>query len=74
MSAASADNNDRRLENLEAKAAYQERTIEELNEVVIKQQQQIDQLIEDVRRLQMAGSGAAGVPVDSSDESPPPHY
>jgi SlyX protein len=73
MSAAS-DGNDLRLENLEAKMAYQDLTIEELNEVIITQQAQIDRLVEDVKRLKEAGTAAAGVSGDASEEPPPPHY
>jgi len=74
MTSMTANNNELRLENLETKTAYQDRIIEDLNEVVIKQQQQIDRLIENVGALQKARAANADSSVDSDDEPPPPHY
>ncbi len=64
-----------RLIELETKISYQDHTIAELNEVVICQQQQIDRLERDVKRLlahlkQSGGSSLAR----PDEESPPPHY
>ena len=41
-----------RLERLETRLAYQDKTVEALNEVVTRQQDQIDRLARDVQRLQ----------------------
>ena len=49
---------ERRVEELEVKVAYLESTLEDLNQVVIKQQ--LEQGAEFVRPL--------------SEETPPPHY
>jgi SlyX protein len=40
-----------RLERLETRLAYQDKTVEALNEVVTRQQDQIDRLARDVQRL-----------------------
>jgi SlyX protein len=41
-----------RLERLETRLAYQDKTVEALNEVVTRQQGQIDRLARDVQRLE----------------------
>ena len=66
---------DDRLTILETRISYQDLTIAELNEVVIRQQQQIDQLervLEQLRAYikQQDGSGLA----HAHEEVPPPHY
>jgi len=63
-----------RFENLESKVLYQDRTIEELNEVVTKQQDQIDVLIAEVGRLRQALDGIQEREIDGGEEPPPPHY
>jgi uncharacterized coiled-coil protein SlyX len=64
---------DERFQVLENKALYQDRTIDELNEVVTRQQDQIDALNAKVDRLEalLEGAGEGGV---EADDSPPPHY
>jgi len=42
---------EKRLIELETRLAFQEDTVEELNEMVIRQQQQIDRLGEELRLL-----------------------
>lgn len=64
-----------RFVDLETRLIYQERTIEELNEVVTRQQGQIDNLEEKlgaiVNHIRESASPVAG---DAADEPPPPHY
>jgi SlyX protein len=64
-----------RFVDLESRLTYQERTIEELNEVVIRQQEQIDLLTEKleavVNHLREAASPVNG---PAEEEPPPPHY
>jgi SlyX protein len=64
-----------RIEALESKVAYQERTIEELNGALTEQWKQIDQLTKQVDRLldriKRVEETAPSSPVD---EPPPPHY
>ncbi|MGW8193250.1 MAG: SlyX family protein [Desulforhopalus sp.] len=63
-----------RLRVLEEKYAYQDQTIDSLNEVLIEQQKQLTALAEEVERLkgmlQMVESGSPG----HLTNPPPPHY
>ncbi len=63
-----------RFERLESKVVYQDRTIDELNEVVTKQQDQIDGLIAEAGRLRQALVGIQERGLDVGEEPPPPHY
>ena len=67
-------NDSQRLTNLEGTIAFQERTIDDLNEVVTRQQVQIDRL-EQQLKLVLEQLNAAGTLVrDADQEEPPPHY
>jgi len=64
-----------RIIELETKVSYQEHIIEQLNEVVIRQQQQIDAV--EKRVNQISGHMKALNPPDLArpeEEAPPPHY
>lgn len=65
---------EQRLTELEIKASFNEDLVEQLNQVVFRQQQQIDALVREVSqlRLQMPepGTGGARNPRDEL----PPHY
>lgn len=65
---------DQRLTALEIKASFTEDLVEQLNQVIIRQQTQIDALIFEIQRLREhsrdAGSGPSGSPRDEL----PPHY
>ena len=63
-----------RFEILETKVLYQDRTIDDLNEVVTRQQDQIDLLTSEIKRLRAALETMQVAGIDSGDESPPPHY
>lgn len=67
---------DKRLTELEIKAAFAEDLIESLNQVVIRQQQQIDRLVLEVTQLrrQLEQSDAGAAPFRSLREELPPHY
>jgi SlyX protein len=66
---------DARFVDLETRLTYQERTIEELNDVVIRQQDQIDTLTEKLEAvLNHIREGASPVKGEAADEPPPPHY
>lgn len=64
-----------RLMECETRIAYQEDTLRVLNEVVTRQQMQIDQLIMTCRQLaeRIARGGEGGVKGSLADEVPP-HY
>lgn len=60
---------------LEARITFQERTLQELNDVVTYQQQQIEALVREVNTLKDRLRAAAPSPVGPlEDEKPPPHY
>lgn len=65
-----------RLQVLEEKFEYQERTIDTLNEVIIEQQTQINSLEEQILRLQALLSAIADNQHsgEGGDDPPPPHY
>lgn len=65
---------DDRLVDLETKAAFTEDLLDGLNQVLVRQQQQIDRLMLAVTRLNHQAAGAeAGGPGNLRDELPP-HY
>ena len=61
---------DERITKLEERYSFQERTIEQLNGEVLRQQNQIDDLIKRVKSL-AEQVGMAGV---EAEFEPPPHY
>ncbi len=64
-----------RLIELETKISYQDHIIAELNEVVTRQQQQIDQLEKAVEQLRQHWKQSAGTGIARpEEETPPPHY
>ena len=63
-----------RLEALEIKASFTEDLLEQLDQVIVRQQQQIDLLIREIARLrQPAPDAQSGVPRNLRDDLPP-HY
>ncbi|MBL4868616.1 MAG: SlyX family protein [Pseudomonadales bacterium] len=67
--------NDKRFEEIETKLAYQEHTIQELNDVIYQQQQQIDKL-ELICRRHSDTLKEFSVPMDQGkpQDEKPPHY
>jgi len=65
---------DKRLEDVEVRMAYLEETVEQLNQVVIRQQGQIDLLTEEIRRQKQQLENGAELVRPLSEETPPPHY
>jgi SlyX protein len=63
-----------RLTELEIKASFSEDLLEQLNQVIIRQQQQIDALLREVTQLrqQMPEPGPAGF--SRAGDDLPPHY
>ena len=64
-----------RLTELEIKICHQDQTIEDLNQLVIDQQQKLENLQNEIKRLrdQATQSGVPGL-LDAQQEPPPPHY
>ena len=68
------DNTDHRLTELEIKASFNEDLLDQLNQVIIRQQRQIDALLREVERLrQQIPEAGSGVFSRAGDDLPP-HY
>lgn len=65
---------DQRLEALEVKAAFAEDLLDQLNDIVVRQQAIIDRLVEEVARLKAQGAAAEPAPFRSLRDELPPHY
>ena len=64
-----------RIDDLETRVAFQERTIEELNAMITAQWEKIDRLSRRYDRLKDEFDEiAASRPNPSASEPPPPHY
>lgn len=70
----SPERTEQRLTDLEIKASFTEDLIDRLNEVIVRQQTQIDLLVREVLQLrQQPAGGDAATPRSLRDELPP-HY
>jgi len=68
------DDIDKRLTDLEVKASFTEDLVDHLNDLVARQQEQIELLIREVGKLKdRAPDTGRGAPRDLRDELPP-HY
>jgi SlyX protein len=64
-----------RLIELETRIAFQEHTVQELNSVVARQQQELLRLRHEIENLRAQLQALAASPVAGrSEETPPPHY
>ncbi|WP_296445751.1 SlyX family protein [Rhodoferax sp. UBA5149] len=62
----------KRLTDLEIKASFTEDLLDQLDQVIVRQQQQIDSLMREIAQLrQPAVDGGAGVSRNLRDELPP---
>lgn len=67
-------NIDQRLTDLEIKASFTEDLLDQLDQVIVRQQQQIDILMREIGHLrQPATDGGVGVTRNLREEMPP-HY
>lgn len=64
-----------RITELESRVAFQDDTIQKLNDVIVAQQEQIDNLTVEVRALaeQLRALSPQFI-ASESEETPPPHY
>lgn len=69
-----SDATEHRLTELEIKASFSEDLLDQLNQVIIRQQQQIDALLREVTQLrqQMPEAGPTGF--SRAGDDLPPHY
>lgn len=65
---------EQRLTDLEIKASYSEDLVEQLNQVIVRQQQQIDALIHELARRQSSSLEGAGAASRNYSDDLPPHY
>jgi SlyX protein len=68
------DDVDKRLTDLEVKASLAEDLVDRLNEVVVRQQAQIDLLMREVARLARRGTDDDAPAFRSLRDEIPPHY
>jgi len=66
----------KRIADLEMRAVHQDKTIDDLNEMVAKQWQTIDQINQQFTRLKdrLGEMETFGSATKLEDEPPPPHY
>jgi len=69
-----ADNTDQRLTNLEIKASFNEDLLDKLDQVIVRQQQQIDLLIREVTLLRQPSTEGGITRTTNPRDELPPHY
>jgi len=65
---------DKRLTDLEVKASFSEDLVDHLNDLVARQQEQIDLLIREVGKLKDRAPDTGGGATRDPREDVPPHY
>lgn len=70
----SSDAIDHRLTELEIKASFSDDLLEQLNQVIIRQQQQIDALLREVIQLRQQMPEASPTGFSRAGDDLPPHY
>lgn len=68
------DTTDQRLTDLEIKLSFQEDALDQLNATIVRQQQEIDLLLREVRHLRAQVPEGAGPRFLQPGEELPPHY
>jgi len=64
-----------RLTELESRVAFQEHSIQELNDVIIEQQKTIERLLLEVQSLKNhVKTLSPSIIATQAEETPPPHY
>lgn len=63
-----------RLTELEIKASYVEDTLDRLNDVIVRQQAQIDALLRELAALRLQAQPDDGPGLSSLRDELPPHY
>lgn len=68
------DDIEQRLTNLEIKAGFSEDLLDQLNQIIIRQQQQIDLLLREVGQLRQQAPDDGAATFRSLRDELPPHY
>lgn len=69
-----AHDTQQRLTDLEIKASFSEDLLDQLNQIIVRQQRQIDLLMREIADLKQSSTdGGLGAPRNLRDELPP-HY
>ena len=63
-----------RLTDLEIKASFAEDLLDQLNQVIVRQQQEIDLLMREVRQLRLQMPDGSSPSMGRASEELPPHY
>ena len=63
-----------RLTDLEIKAAFSEDLLDQLSDVIVRQQQQIEQLIREIAHLRQSSTDGGLGPARNLRDELPPHY
>ena len=63
-----------RLTELEIKASYTEDLLDQLNQVIVRQQEQMDWLLQEVRQLRQQAPEGGGTTTRNLRDELPPHY
>ena len=63
-----------RITNIEIQLMHQEKSIDQLNDVVVCQQQMIDKLALELKLMTEHVQAIAPSAVGDGEEEPPPHY
>ncbi len=74
MNSGLSDEVEERLQVLETKVGFQDRTIDALDDIVRKQQDQIEHLQEALRKLRDSFLATNPEGIEDGEEPPPPHY
>lgn len=72
--ASPSDTTDHRLTELEIKASFSEDLLDQLNLIIVRQQQQIDQLVRELGHLRQLSADNNPGPARHLLEDLPPHY
>ena len=69
-----AEKIEQRLTDLEIKASFTEDLLDQLNQVIVRQQQQLDALVREVNHLRLQSAQAANGGLSHARDELPPHY
>jgi SlyX protein len=65
---------EQRLTDLEIKASFTEDSLDQLNQIIVRQQRQIDTLIREIAHLRQSSTDGGIGPARNLRDELPPHY